>query len=652
MSQSRRFAAQLFDEQLFDAQHEGLSRARPGRFLTVRWARWWRGRWRSWWSIIRLLPVAGLVAVAAMVLNLVTGVLPLGFVAGTSVAIGRVAGGGRGIWGGVLLAVGLAVVSLLLQSVLSPFQAAFTELISRRVDGACARRLMRATLAEAPASLLEEPDVLDKVGDARRGLVEHSTTPGAAVAGLIALVARYAQLAGGVAITGVVLGPVAALVITASALVARFGERGAQARYSLLRSRSAAARRKAYYILDAGSSLAAAKEIRVLGTLPWWRERGDQDSGSYLRPLWRARRRIRLAPFTVYSLVVLAGTLAVLVMLRDTADRDAVHHGGLSVLGLSLALQAILIALRFGVYFPEADGQTQDGMRAHESMLEIERAAARRSPGRPRPGGRLAGQAPVSGIAFEKVSFAYPGSGRHMLRELDLEFPAGTSTAIVGLNGAGKTTLVKLLSGLYEPTGGRISVDGAGLEELDTRSWQRRLAVIYQDYVRYELDVAANIGLGAPGHMGDTGALERAIEWAGAAGVTAALPDGLATILSSRYSGGVDLSGGQWQRIALARALFAVQAGASVLVLDEPTAQLDARAEVAFFDRFLELTRGLTTVVISHRFSTVRRADRIAVLDGGRITERGSHEELMAAGGQYAELFGLQARRFAGEEKA
>jgi ATP-binding cassette subfamily B protein len=580
-----------------------------------------------------------------MVLNLVIGVLPLGFVVGTSVAIGRVAGAGRVIWGGVLLAVGLAVVSLLLQSVLSPFQAAFTELISRRVDGACARRLMRATLAEAPVGLLEEPDVLDKMGDARRGLVEYSTTPGAAVAGLIALVARYAQLAGGVVITGVVLGPVAALVITAAALVARFGERGIQARYSLLASRSAAARRKAYYILDTGSSLAAAKEIRVLGTLPWWRERGRRDSGSYLRPLWRARRRIRLMPVTVYSLVVLAGTLAVLVMLRD-------HHGGLSVLGLSLALQAVLIVLRFGVYFPEADGQTLDGMRARDSMLEIERAAAQRPPGRPRPGGRQAGPAPVSGIAFEKVSFAYPGSGRNVLRELDLEFPAGTSTAVVGLNGAGKTTLVKLLSGLYEPAGGRITVDGAALEELDTRSWQRRLAVIYQDYVRYELDAAANIGLGAPGHLGDTRALKRAIERAGAANVIAALPDGLATVLSSRYSGGVDLSGGQWQRIALARALFAVQAGASVLVLDEPTAQLDARAEAAFFDRFLELTRGLTTVVISHRFSTVRRAGRIAVLDGGRITERGSHEELMAAGGQYAELFELQARRFAGEEKA
>jgi ATP-binding cassette subfamily B protein len=626
--------------------------------MTTRWtrpARWWRERWRGWWSVIGLLPVAGRVAVTALALNLVTGVLPLGFVLGSSVAIGRVTGTGALAWGGVLLAVGLAVAALALQSVLSPFQAAFAELVSRRVDGACARRLMRATLTGAPFGLLEQPDILDKLGDARRGLTEYPATPGAAVAGLIALVARYAQLAGGVALTGVTLGPVAALVITAVALVARFGERRIQARYLLLSGRSAAARRRAYYILDAGSSLAGAKEIRVLGTLPWWRERGEADSGSYLRLLWRARRRIRLGPAAVYTLVVLAGTTAVLVMLRDTASR-----GGLSVLGLSLAVQAILIVVRFGVYFPEAD-QTLQGMQARDAMLEIERATAQRAggqratgqrpPGQPRPGGRQAGQVPVAGIAFEKVSFAYPGSGRNVLRELDLQFPAGTSTAIVGLNGAGKTTLVKLLSGLQAPTGGRITVDGTDLEELDARSWQRRLAVIYQDYVRYELDAAANIGLGAPGQMGDTAALERAVERAGAAEVIEALPGGLGTVLSSRYRGGVDLSGGQWQRIALARALFAVQAGACVLILDEPTAQLDARAEAAFFDRFLELTRGLTTVVISHRFSTVRRAGRIAVLDGGRITERGSHEELMAAGGQYADLFRLQARRFAGEEE-
>jgi ATP-binding cassette subfamily B protein len=277
-----------------------------------------------------------------------------------------------------------------------------------------------------------------------------------------------------------------------------------------------------------------------------------------------------------------------------------------------------------------------DGSRAYEAMREIERSGVRETESRP------PAPAPRSAISFEKVSFSYPGRDRSVLRDLDLEFPAGTSTAIVGLNGAGKTTLVKLLSGLYEPTAGRITVDGTPLSEVDTRSWQRRLAVIFQDYVRYELDAAANIGLGTPPE-----ALDDAIRRAGADEVIAKLPDGPATVLSSRYSGGVDLSGGQWQRIALARALYAVQTGASVLVLDEPTAQLDVRAEVAFFDRFLELTRGLTTVIISHRFSTVRRADRIVVLDGGQVSEQGRHDDLMAAGGRYAELFDLQARRFA-----
>ncbi len=234
--------------------------------------------------------------------------------------------------------------------------------------------------------------------------------------------------------------------------------------------------------------------------------------------------------------------------------------------------------------------QTHDGMRADRRDAG-DRAGHRAAVVARQPGGigwRPAGQAPVSGIAFEKVSFAYPGSDRKILDELDLELPAGTSTAIVGLNGAGKTTLVKLLSRIYEPTGGRITADGIPLAEFGARSWQKRLAVIYQDFVRYELDAAANIGLGAPDRMDDTAALERAAEWAGAAGVTAALPDGLSTILSSRYPGGVDLSGGQWQRIALARALFAVEGGASVLVLDEPTAQLDVQGwRSPFFDRFL-----------------------------------------------------------------
>jgi ATP-binding cassette subfamily B protein len=233
-----------------------------------------------------------------------------------------------------------------------------------------------------------------------------------------------------------------------------------------------------------------------------------------------------------------------------------------------------------------------------------------------------------------------------VLDELDLELEAGHSTAVVGLNGAGKTTLVKLLTRLYQPTGGAIRADGIDIADLDLSSWQRRIAVIFQDFIRYELDARANITLGAAHRLGDDAALLRAAERAGADDVLSALPYGAATTLSSRYRGGVDLSGGQWQRVALARALFAVEAGAGVLVLDEPTAQLDVRAEVAFFDRFLEITEGLTTVVISHRFSTVRRAHRIVLLGEGRVLERGTHDELLSLGGRYAELFELQARRF------
>jgi ATP-binding cassette, subfamily B, bacterial len=614
-------------------------------------ARWCADRRRSWWSIIKLIPMAGWPVTAAALVNLLIGVLPIGFVLGTSVAMARIpairqlptAASG---WGGVPMAAGLAVAALFLQSVLSPFQAAFTELISRRVDGVCARRLMQATLADVPVAKLEEAAVLDQLSDARRGLTEESITPGAAVAGLVTLIARYAQLAAAVVIVGAVLGALDGVLITVVALVARVGNRGSLTRWSVIVARLAAARRKMYYVFDAGSELAAAKETRMLATLPWWRARADRESAAYLDILWRDRRRVFLRPFMLFGVIVLAGAAVLLITLADAAD-----HGRLSVLGLALAVQAILIAMRFGVYFPEADVQTQYGMAAYDSIQAIAQSAALASGPGQGDLGDLGGQspadaAPVTAIRFEKVIFSYPGNDRQILAGLDLELPAGTSTAIVGLNGSGKTTLVKLLAQLYQPTAGRIVVDGIDLADLDRRSWQQRLAVIQQDYVRYELDAAANIGLGAPRRMHDVEALNRASAWAGATSVIDALPAGLNTVLSSRYQGGVDLSGGQWQRIALARALFAVEAGASVLILDEPTAQLDVRAEVDFFDQFLELTEGLTTLVISHRFSTVRRAQRIVVLQDGRISEQGSHESLLANGGSYAKLFRLQARRF------
>jgi ATP-binding cassette, subfamily B, bacterial len=262
-----------------------------------------------------------------------------------------------------------------------------------------------------------------------------------------------------------------------------------------------------------------------------------------------------------------------------------------------------------------------------------------------RAGAADAAGRPRSEIRFDGIVFGYDPA-EPVLRGLDLTIEAGRSLAIVGLNGAGKTTLVKLLTRLYEPQQGRILVDGAELSAYPVGAWRRRVAAIFQDFVHYDLPVRENVGFGAVELLGDDVRIRAALERAGALGFVDDLPHGLDTTLSREYAEGAELSGGQWQRVAIARALLAVDGGAGVLVLDEPTANLDVRAEAAFFDRFLELTRGLTTVLISHRFSTVRRADRIVVLDGGRVVEDGTHAQLVAANGRYAELFRLQAARF------
>jgi ATP-binding cassette, subfamily B, bacterial len=276
---------------------------------------------------------------------------------------------------------------------------------------------------------------------------------------------------------------------------------------------------------------------------------------------------------------------------------------------------------------------------------------ARLEEGLTRSATTLVGTEPVGGrpktaVRFENVSFRYPAGTTGVLDGLDLELTAGTSTAIVGVNGAGKSTLVSLLSRLRDPTSGRITVDGVDVRELDPAAWQRTVALMPQDPARYPFTAYDNIAFGAIEHRDDRDGVERAAERSGFADVVATLPDGWQSVLSRELPGGVELSGGQWQRLALARALFATQHGARLLVLDEPTAALDIRSEARFYKGFFDITHGLTTVVISHRFGTVRRADVICVLDGGRITERGSHDELLAGGGTYARMYRLQAGRF------
>ena len=256
-------------------------------------------------------------------------------------------------------------------------------------------------------------------------------------------------------------------------------------------------------------------------------------------------------------------------------------------------------------------------------------------------GRRAAVDVPAREIRFRNVTFAYPG-GATVLDGFDLTIPAGSSLAIVGQNGAGKTTLAKLLCRLYDPQAGAIEVDGIDLRDLDLTAWRSRLAAVFQDFVRLELPLRDNV---APGGAPDDVVLQ-ALDAAGAGNLAR-----LDTILARGYDGGIDLSGGQWQRVALARALSAVRMGAGIVLLDEPTAQLDVRGEAEIFERILAATRHCTTILISHRFSTVRHADRICVLEKGKVVELGTHDELMALNGRYRTMFDLQAQRFSSEDE-
>jgi ABC-type multidrug transport system fused ATPase/permease subunit len=284
------------------------------------------------------------------------------------------------------------------------------------------------------------------------------------------------------------------------------------------------------------------------------------------------------------------------------------------------------------------------------AVLRLE--PAMRKAGALSPGTRVATGHPAHEIRFRDLSFSYsapsetkpsPAESKPtapVLDHFDLTIPAGTSLAIVGQNGAGKTTLAKLLCRLYDPQSGAIEVDGVDLRQFDLPSWRSRVAAVFQDYLRLELPLRDNVApAGAPDAV-----INAALEAAGASHLAS-----LETVLSRGYTNGTDLSGGQWQRVALARALCAVHLGAGVVILDEPTAQLDVRGEAEIFDRLLKATRRCTTILISHRFSTVRHADRICVLEHGRVVELGTHDELMARNGRYRTMFDLQAERFVEE---
>ncbi len=390
--------------------------------------------------------------------------------------------------------------------------------------------------------------------------------------------------------------------------------------------------RRMRYFSDLGTTPPAAKEIRLFG-LPEFvvNRHGETWAATMQRVLTPAGRRPLVA--TAFLGVVVLGGIVLVV-------REAMA-GRLAAGPTATYVQTFLVALG-GIQQSSWSGlQTELALATLDRYDEAMRAIAPMAG--PANGSQPATGMPQREIAFRNVSFSYPGASRRVLKDLDLAIPAGQSLAVVGANGAGKTSLVKLLCGLYEPNEGSIQIDGVELRDLDTDDWRRRLAVVFQQPVRLPMSAYSNVRFGR-----GAADIEVAAERAGAKTIVEALPNGWDTVLSAEFDGGVELSGGEWQRLGLARALYAVQQGASVLVLDEPAAHLDARSEAELYRRFLDLTAGLTTILISHRFSTVRQASSIVVLDEGRVIEQGSHDELLQRDGTYAHLFRLQAARFEG----
>jgi ATP-binding cassette, subfamily B, bacterial len=588
----------------------------------------------------------GLVS-AMLTVNLLLGLLPVAFILATSTVIGLVpsvvgAGPGSRALGTLQVSFLVAAVLFVIQQALVPVQAALGELARRRIDGQIYDRIIRRSLSGAGIGPMEDQDALTALKEVTRRLEGHWETPGLACVGLLALVARYTRLAALAALVGVVASWPAAVALLLATLMFRYGNRGGLRKYSQMFRTVAGVHRRGAYLREVALSAGPAKELRLFGLTPWLADRYRSEHKAWLAPVWRARRRIYLFPYLGYTAIGLAVATLTFVLL---ARAGAAH--AISLTRLAIGLQATVAAIQLGSYYPESDQVTQRGMLIMTALGQFEASVASFRVREPEPAAP-ADPAAIGqpSLHFENIAFRYPGAGDDVISGLSLELPARQCTALVGVNGAGKTTIVKLLTRLHEPTAGNIRFGGTGIREFGVEAWRRQVSVVFQDFVRYELSIGDNIAFGAIHAPRDNERIRRAADAAGLAEVINRMPDGLDTPLSRAYAGGTDLSGGQWQRIAIARSLYALDAGARVLVLDEPTASLDVRAEAEFFDQFVALTQNVTSLLISHRFSTVRTADKIAVVAGGRVTEQGSHSALLDAGGRYAGLFHLQAERF------
>jgi ATP-binding cassette, subfamily B, bacterial len=576
----------------------------------------------------------------------VRGVLPAGFSIATGVVVGAI--GHHASLAVPLIVVGVLFIGL---QVLGPLHTALSANLGDRTSAWLFDELTGACVAVPGIGHLEDPELaadLQVARDFDRGMTGPplSVSMDFIAGGLVDMVAGLAQAC-------VLFGfawwapPVLAGAWLGTHWLLR--ESGVWKDRNTEEVRQA--QRDADYAYRLAVDPPAAKELRIFGLPDWVLER-FLVSRRRLHRLQYEATRMRERSVLASLALVLAANVLVLWALAAAALDHRLAIGAL-IAYASAAIGTSMIA------FGGLNWALDSAAAPVAAVARLKAAMGRGLAGMITPGNRPADGMPAHHIRFRDVTFAYPAApARPVLGGLDLDIPAGSSLAIVGQNGAGKTTLAKLLCRLYDPQSGAIEVDGIDLRDLDTESWRGRVTAVFQDFVRFELTLRENVipreteGGGLGGVAGSRLA-ERGADGLDAT-VTAALGEAgagalasLDTVLAKGYSGGTDLSGGQWQRVALARALAAVRLGAGLVLLDEPTAQLDVRGEAEIFERVLAATRSCTTILISHRFSTVRHVDRIAVVEHGAVVELGSHDELMALRGRYWTMFSLQAQRFA-----
>ncbi len=498
-------------------------------------------------------------------------------------------------------------------------------LLSERFTNASSVRLMQHA-ATLDLEDFEDSELQDKLDRARRQTTGRT--------GLISTLFGQAQdivtvlsLAVGLA----AYAPWLIALLLAALVPAFLGEAHFNALSYALSFARTAERRELDYVRQTGASSETAKEVKIFGLNSFLIERYQELATGFQRENWRLAVR-RASWGAVLAALGTVGYYAAYAFLAWRTVTGQFSVGDLTFLaGSFLRLRGLLEGLLTGFSSTASQAMYLDDLF---SFFEI--TPEIHSPEHPRPMPATVGE----GYVFEDVGFRYPGAERWAVRNLSFTLRAGEVLALVGENGAGKTTLVKLLARLYDPDEGRILLAGHDIREYDVAALRGSMGVIFQDFVRYHLTAADNIAVGRIEARADRPRIEAAADRGLAAGVIGALPGGYDQMIGRRFRGGVELSGGEWQKVALARAYMR---DAQVLILDEPTAALDARSEFEVFQRFKGLSAGRTAVLISHRFSSVRMADRILVMAGGEIEAVGTHAELLAAGGRYAELFELQA---------